>query len=413
MNARYFTIRGAACALFACILCAAAPSRAASPGFGGVTPSGAQRGTEVEVQFNGDRFGDAQQILFYEPGITVAHLEAAGANAIKTKLVIAPDCRLGLHQMPDSHGRLALAICVPSASAPCRKSKRSSPTTISPSRKRSTLDTTVNGVVDNEDVDYFAVEAKKGERITAEIEGLRLGITFFDPYVAILDTKRFELARSDDAPLLRQDCVCSIVAPDDGTYIIQVRETSFARQRLVSVPTARRPLSAADGRVSLGRQARRNARRAMAGRRARAREARRSRCRRQFRRCLVFSPATNGASRRRPIPFRLVDLNNVLEVEPNNGFAGSNRVRSPGRDERRDFASPATSTSSSFRPRRGRFSTFACWPALMARRSIRCSTSIASAARRSVAMMTAAGRTVSCVSPCPRTTRMWWSCRII
>ena len=67
-----------------------------------------------------------------------------------------------------------------------------------------------------------------GHRITAEIEGLRLGLTFFDPYVAIMDSKRFELARSDDAPLLRQDCVASIIAPEDGTYIIAARETSFA-----------------------------------------------------------------------------------------------------------------------------------------------------------------------------------------
>ena len=37
------------------------------------------------------------------------------------------------------------------------------------------LNVTVHGVVDNEDVDYFAVECKKGQRLTAEIEGMRLG----------------------------------------------------------------------------------------------------------------------------------------------------------------------------------------------------------------------------------------------
>ena len=36
------------------------------------------------------------------------------------------------------------------------------------------------GVVDNEDIDHFVVEAKKGQRITAEVEGIRLGITLFD-----------------------------------------------------------------------------------------------------------------------------------------------------------------------------------------------------------------------------------------
>ena len=38
---------------------------------------------------------------------------------------------------------------------------------------------TVNGVVENEDVDYFAIEAKKGERITAELEGLRTRLDMY------------------------------------------------------------------------------------------------------------------------------------------------------------------------------------------------------------------------------------------
>ena len=93
------------------------------------------------------------------------------------------------------------------------------------------MNVTVNGVADNEDVDYYAVEAKKGERITAEVEGIRLGLTLFDPYVAILDAKRFELASSDDAALIWQDGFVSRRRPEDGTYIIQVRESAYARQR--------------------------------------------------------------------------------------------------------------------------------------------------------------------------------------
>ena len=89
------------------------------------------------------------------------------------------------------------------------------------------LGTTVNGVVDNEDVDFYLVEAKKGERISAEIEGIRLGYTFFDPYVAILDMQRFELASSDDAALVWQDGVVAAIAPEDGTYMVQVRETAY------------------------------------------------------------------------------------------------------------------------------------------------------------------------------------------
>ena len=87
---------------------------------------------------------------------------------------------------------------------------------------------TVNGVADNEDVDYYAIQAKKGDRITAEVEGIRLGVTLFDPYVAIMDAKRFELSSSDDAALIWQDGFASVIAPADGTYVIQVRESAYA-----------------------------------------------------------------------------------------------------------------------------------------------------------------------------------------
>ena len=90
------------------------------------------------------------------------------------------------------------------------------------------MNVTVTGVADNEDVDYFVVEAKKGDRISAEVEGLRLGISEFDPYVAILDSKRFELGVSDDAALAWRDGFTSIIAPNDGKYIIQVRESAYA-----------------------------------------------------------------------------------------------------------------------------------------------------------------------------------------
>ncbi len=206
---------------------ASRPAAAAVPALGGISPYGAQRGTEVEVQFSGDRLADAQEILLYEPGIQVTHLEAAGANAVKTKLAIAPDCRLGLHQLRIRTASGVSNLRTFSVGA-LPEIKEAEPNSQFDQPQKIALDTTVNGVADNEDVDYFAVEAKKGERITAELEGLRLGITFFDPYVAIFDAKRFELARSDDAALLKQDCVCSIVAPEDGTYIIQARETSFA-----------------------------------------------------------------------------------------------------------------------------------------------------------------------------------------
>ncbi|MDG2122104.1 MAG: hypothetical protein P8J87_00310, partial [Verrucomicrobiales bacterium] len=68
-------------------------------------------------------------------------------------------------------------------------------------------------------------------RISLEIEAMRLGQETIDPYIAILDSKRFELAVSDDTPLLAQDGHLSVTVPEDGTYVIEVRESSYDAQR--------------------------------------------------------------------------------------------------------------------------------------------------------------------------------------
>jgi hypothetical protein len=44
----------------------------ASPSVGVVLPRGGQRGTEVNVSFNGGNLSDAQEVLVYYPGITVS-----------------------------------------------------------------------------------------------------------------------------------------------------------------------------------------------------------------------------------------------------------------------------------------------------------------------------------------------------
>lgn len=200
--------------------------RAAEPALGSTSPWGARRGGEVEVTLGGARLADAKEILFYEPGIKVAQLTVVNDGAVKVKFAIAPDCRLGTHAL-----RIRTATGISNlrlfSVGNLAESAEKEPNSEFTTPQKITLDTTVNGVVENEDVDYYAVDAKAGERITVELEGLRLGNTFFDPYVSILNSERFELANSDDAALVRQDGVCSIKAPKDGVYIIQIRESSF------------------------------------------------------------------------------------------------------------------------------------------------------------------------------------------
>jgi hypothetical protein len=199
---------------------------AVEPALGNIVPTGVQRGVETEVQFQGSRLADAKELLFYSPGISVTALEAVNDNVVKAKLNVAADCRLGIHAVR-LRSQSGLSNLMTFTVGPFPTVAETEPNSDFAQPQAVPLGVTVAGVVENEDQDFYVVELKKGERLTAELEGLRLGRTFFDPYLAILNAERFELARSDDAALLNQDCLCAIVAPEDGKYIVQVRECSF------------------------------------------------------------------------------------------------------------------------------------------------------------------------------------------
>ncbi|MBM4004424.1 MAG: peptidase [Planctomycetes bacterium] len=210
----------------ACSLLVAGRLQAVEPGLGSISPYGLQRGSEVEVSFGGGRLSDAQELLFYSPGIAVKKLEAANDGLVKATLAVAADCRMGIHAV-----RIRTATGISNLMTftvgPFAEVAEVEPNSEFGQPQAVPMNVTISGVVQNEDVDHFVVEAKKGERITAELEGLRLGRTFFDPYLAILNSARFELSRSDDNALLNQDCLCSVIAPEDGKYIIQVRESAY------------------------------------------------------------------------------------------------------------------------------------------------------------------------------------------
>ena len=212
--------------LLVILVCGTTPVFGASPVLSVITPRGAHRGVETEVLFHGARLEDAQEVMIYEPGIDVVEFAVVNGGQVKAKLKIAADCTLGTKHMRVrsasglSDLRNFTVSALPTVMEVEPNSDFKQPQVVS-------NNVTVEGIIQNEDVDYFVFEAKKGERISAEVEGIRLGDSLFDPYVAILNEARFELATSDDAALIWQDGVVSIIAPTDGKYTVQIRESSY------------------------------------------------------------------------------------------------------------------------------------------------------------------------------------------
>jgi hypothetical protein len=199
---------------------------AVSPQLRTITPTGAQRGTELEVLFEGDRLQDTQEILCYEPGIELLNFNKVTNRIVKADLKIAADCALGEH-----HLRLRTATGLSELRTffvgPFPVVDEDEPNNTPTNAQPVELNTTVAGIIKAEDVDCFAVELKKGQRLSVEVEGMRLGRGVFDPRLAILDSDGSLLADVDDTVLAMQDPFVSLLAPRDGTYIIRLREATY------------------------------------------------------------------------------------------------------------------------------------------------------------------------------------------
>lgn len=226
--------RWMAWALVAAAIVAVLPSTtlAADPVVAALSPTGVQRGQATTVTLTGARLQDARELLMDRPGIVVSEVKPVDNQKVEVTLTAAADLAPGFYpfrlvtETGVSNMRLLSVGALPVVAEVEPNSDFETPQKID-------MNVTVTGVVTREDEDYFAVDLKAGQTLTCEIEGLRLShfprgnANFFDPFVAILDANRFEKATSDDDPLLQQDALCSFTAPEDGTYIVVVRDSSF------------------------------------------------------------------------------------------------------------------------------------------------------------------------------------------
>jgi hypothetical protein len=90
------------------------------------------------------------------------------------------------------------------------------------------MNVTVEGSAATDDVDWYAVDALQGQRLSFEIEGARLGRTMFDPVLTVCDSSGRKLARTDDVPLLGHDGFVSLVVPAAGRYFVEVHDAAYA-----------------------------------------------------------------------------------------------------------------------------------------------------------------------------------------
>ena len=216
--------------LLSALLLPGADALAASPDLQNTIPRGGQRGSEVKVTLMGNRLDDAEELLFHSPGISAKDLKVIDTRKVEATFVIAPDCRLGEHHVRVrcrsgiSYARNFWISQFPNVAEVEPNDDFEAPQAID-------LNVTIEAEAKPEETDYYKVTAKKGQRLSVEIEGLRINNIrnniAIDPFVAILDKNRFELASADGSALLKQESIVSVIIPEDGEYTIEVRDSAY------------------------------------------------------------------------------------------------------------------------------------------------------------------------------------------
>lgn len=201
---------------------------AGSPGVTSITPAAGQRGTEMEVTVNGKSLADARSLLFNDPGIEVMGVSEAGKDSFKARLKIAPDARIGeyifrgITRSGIADARLFYVTPYPLLSEAAEdKNAPAKPQPVP-------LGVSIHGSTPGEDQDHFEVDLKKGQRMVAEVVGVRLSTQQqYDPMVQITKADgKTVLAEMDDGAFTRQDPAVGIIAPEDGKYRVILKDAT-------------------------------------------------------------------------------------------------------------------------------------------------------------------------------------------
>jgi len=252
-----------------CCLCIAAPfslGLGAEPSIESVWPPVAQRGTTFQLKITGGRLKNCRDLVFYSSELSCQKIDVISENELLATVAAAPECRLANEpfRVLSDHGFselrtlrvspfpviLSAAVAEVSASGSTRRGSRSEmadgvasmnqvdstagtrqrgseKSSDSPAVEITQLNSTLCGVLSPGVIDRYTVRLEAGQRLTAEMDAVRLGGELLDTVIFIKDPDGKVVASADDDPLLRQDPVVSLRATTAGVYELSVHETNY------------------------------------------------------------------------------------------------------------------------------------------------------------------------------------------
>ncbi len=211
-----------------------------------VLPRGGTVGTTVDVTLRGRYLEDPKEIIFYDNGIKAVNITSGAkpAEEVKAQFQISPNARSGEHvlRLRTATGLTeAMTFWVDRFPTVMETEKKIGENDTIEKAQSVAMNTTVEGQIhpgDHPDIDYYWMRVDEGQRISVEVEAVRLGTMHFsvgdaDLKVRILDDQGKEVGKADDSAMYVQDPILSIIAPHSGNYFIEISQQMFENPREV------------------------------------------------------------------------------------------------------------------------------------------------------------------------------------
>jgi hypothetical protein len=216
-----------------------------------VDPVAVRRGQTVDITISGqENWTGAWGLLCEPPGLRGEVLKVESIEPAQTKkraagrrrgampvvsarLEVGGNCPLGPREVrvatPQGASSVGLVVVV---DAPVVTESDDLANDQSAAAQKLSLPIVVSGRIGKpEDVDWYAFEVEKGQRVTFDVWGNRLENkihdlqTHFDPILSLYDQTGRELAAADNTHFA--DPLLSFQIPASGTYYLQVRDTTY------------------------------------------------------------------------------------------------------------------------------------------------------------------------------------------
>jgi hypothetical protein len=218
---------------------AAGPAQTSYPMVSRIEPAALQAGRSAEFTISGTQdFSGASALLFEGSGLSAEVVDAGDpgkkATSVTFRIVAQAGTALGPREFrvvtPQGVSSVGLLVIV---ADPVTREADDKANDSARLAQELTLPSVATGSIGRaEDVDWYRFTARAGQTLTFSVWGNRLENkihdlqTHFDPILTLTDFQGRELAADDNA--LFADPRLAFRFPEDGTYYLQIRDTTYS-----------------------------------------------------------------------------------------------------------------------------------------------------------------------------------------